>query len=470
MIKRLLILVVICGVSAFAKAQNDSIQIRKIYDEALKNGNSYEWLDYLSNQIGSRLSGSIGAEQAVEWTKEQLDSVGLDKVWLQPVMVPKWVRGTPEYAFIETGLGETTQVPICALGGSVATPNAGIKAPVVEVQGIQEVEALGEEGIKGKIVFFNRPMQEELIETFRAYGGCVDQRYSGAETAARYGAVGVIVRSVTHSLDDYPHTGSMSYGDLPKSKRIPAAAISTNGAELLSTLLKLNPTTKFYYSMSCKNLQDVQSYNVIGEITGSTYPNHYMVVGGHLDSWDLGDGSHDDGAGVVQSMEVLRIMKAIGYKPKHSMRVVLFMNEENGLRGGRKYASVAKSKNEKHVFALESDAGGFTPRGFSFDSDDRNFNEVLSWKPLFEPYLIHYFVRGGSGADIGPLKGDGTVLAGLRPDSQRYFDYHHAANDTFDAVNKRELELGAATMTSLIYMMDNYIQKPAKLITPPIKN
>lgn len=470
MIKRLLILIAICGVSAFAKAQNDSIQIRKIYDEALKNGNSYEWLDYLSNQIGSRLSGSIGAEQAVAWTKEQLDSIGLDKVWLQPVMVPKWVRGTPEYAFIETGLGETTQVPICALGGSIATPNAGIKAAVVEVQGIQEVEALGEEGIKGKIVFYNRPMQDELIETFKAYGGCVDQRYSGAETAAKYGAVGVIVRSVTHRLDDYPHTGSMSYGDLPKSKRIPAAAISTNGAELLSTLLKLNPATKFYYSMSCKNLQDVQSYNVIGEITGSTYPKRYMVVGGHLDSWDLGDGSHDDGAGVVQSMEVLRIMKAIGYKPKHSMRVVLFMNEENGLRGGRKYAAVAKSKNEKHVFALESDAGGFTPRGFSFDSDDRNFNEVLSWKPLFKPYLIHYFERGGSGADIGPLKGDGVVLAGLRPDSQRYFDHHHAASDTFDAVNKRELELGAATMTSLIYMMDNYIQKPAKLITPPIKD
>ncbi len=465
-------IVFFCLISAFAKAQKDSIQIKQIYNEALTNGNSYEWLDYLSNQIGSRLSGSLGAELAVEWTKSQLDSIGLDKVWLQPVMVPKWIRGATEYAYIETGLGETTQVPICALGGSVATAPNGLKGGVIEVNGIEELKALGKEKVLGKIVFYNRPMQDELIETFKAYGGCVDQRYSGAAEAAKLGAAGVIVRSVTHSIDDYPHTGSMSYGDLPRSKHIPAAAISTKGAELLSTLLKLNPETKFYYSMSCRNLPDVESFNVIGEITGSDYPNKYMVVGGHLDSWDLGDGSHDDGAGVVQSMEVLRLMKVTGYKPKHSIRVVLFMNEENGLRGGRKYAAEAKKNKEKHVFALESDAGGFTPRGFSFDSDDRNFAEVLSWKPLFEPYLIHYFERGGSGADIGPLKepNAGIVLAGLRPDSQRYFDHHHAANDTFDAVNKRELELGAATMTSLIYMMDNYIQTPGVKMSQPIKN
>lgn len=471
-IKKLSLVILICLVSAFAKAQKDSIQIKKIYNEALTNGHSYQWLDYLSNQIGSRLSGSLGAELAVEWTKSQLDSIGLDKVWLQPVMVPKWIRGTKEYAYIETGLGETTQVPICALGGSVATGPNGLKASVIEVKGIEELQALGQDKVSGKIIFFNRPMQDELIETFKAYGGCVDQRYSGAAEAAKLGAAGVIVRSVTHSIDDYPHTGSMSYGDLPRAKHIPAAAISTKGAELLSTLLKLNPETKFYYSMSCRNLPDVESYNVIGEIKGTEYPNRYMVVGGHLDSWDLGDGSHDDGAGVVQSMEVLRLMKAVGYKPKHSIRVVLFMNEENGLRGGKKYAAEAKRNKERHVFALESDAGGFTPRGFSFDSDDRNFEEVLSWKPLFKPYLIHYFERGGSGADIGPLKepNAGIVLAGLRPDSQRYFDHHHAANDTFDAVNKRELELGAATMTSLIYMMDNYIQKPGIKMTVPIKN
>lgn len=471
-IRKIVLIASVCLVCAFAKAQNDSIQIKNIYDAALTQGNSYQWLDYLSNQIGSRLSGSLGAERAVAWTKSQLDSIGLDKVWLQPVMVPKWIRGAQEYAYIETGVGQTTQVPICALGGSVATSPNGLKAEVIEVLGIEELKALGKEKVAGKLVFFNRPMQDELIETFKAYGGCVDQRYSGAAAAAKLGAVGVLVRSVTHSIDDYPHTGSMSYGELPRSEHIPAAAISTKGAELLSTMLKLNPDTKFYYKMSCRSLPDVESFNVIGEITGSTYPDQYMVVGGHLDSWDLGDGSHDDGAGVVQSMEVLRLMKAVGYRPKHSIRVVLFMNEENGLRGGRKYAAEAKKNNEKHVFALESDAGGFTPRGFSFDTDDRNFDQVLSWKALFAPYLIHYFEQGGSGADIGPLKepNAGIVLAGLRPDSQRYFDHHHAANDTFDAVNKRELELGAATMTSLVYMMDNYIQKPGIKMTLPIKD
>ena len=274
--------------------------------------------------------------------------------------------------------------------------------------------------------------------------------------AAKYGAVGVVVRSMNLRLDDFPHTGTMTYGDSPVNDRIPACAISTRGANILSSTLKLLPSLQFYFKQSCEVYKDVQSYNVVGEITGSTYPNKYMIVGGHLDSWDLGDGSHDDGAGCVQSMEVLRLFKKINYKPKHSIRVVLFMNEENGLRGGKKYASQAKKKNEKHVFALESDSGGFTPRGFSFDCDDANFDQVKGWEQLFKPYLVHYFEKGGSGADIGPLKEPGIVLAGLRPDSQRYFDYHHAANDTFDAVNKRELELGGATMASLLYLFDTY--------------
>ena len=434
----------------------DEKQLRAIYDMALTNGKAYNWLNYLSNQIGGRLSGSVQAQEAVEYTKRELDSLGLDRVWLQPVMVPKWVRGTPEFAYIETQPGITTNVPICALGGSVATPDGGIKANVVEVHGIEELEELGRENIEGKLVFFNRPMDATIIRTFRAYSGCVDQRYSGAAEAGKYGAAGVIVRSVNLRFDDYPHTGSMSYGETAIEDRIPAAAISTNAAELLSTTLKLNPDTKFFFKQSCKQYPDVESYNVIGEIRGSEFPNEIMVVGGHLDSWDLGDGAHDDGAGVVQSMDVLRLIKANGYRPKRTIRVVLFMNEENGLRGGNKYAEVARAKNEKHVFALESDAGGFTPRGFSFDCSEENFEQVEEWKSLFEPYLIHMFIRGGSGADVGPLKDDNIVLAGLRPDSQRYFIHHHAENDTFEFVNKRELELGAATMTSLVYLMDKY--------------
>lgn len=437
-------------------AQTDAEVIKNLYKTSLTNGNSHQWLDYLSNQIGGRLSGSLNAEKAIEYTKEELEKLGLDNVWLQPVMVPKWVRGAPEFAFIESAFGATTNVNICALGGSIATPFGGIKAHVVEVKSMDELEVLGKENIEGKIVFFNKPMQADLIQTFEAYGGCVNQRYSGAMEAAKYGAVGVLVRSLSLRQDDFPHTGSMTYGNLPLSKRIPSAAISTNDANTLSSMLALNKSIKFYFSQTCKQLNDVQSYNVIGEITGSEFPNEYIIVGGHLDSWDLGDGAHDDGAGVVQSMEVLRLFIETGIKPKRSIRVVLFMNEENGLRGATKYAEVAKQKDEKHIFSLESDAGGFTPRGFSFDCNDANFNQVLSWKKLFKPYLIHYFEKGGSGADVGPLKTDTNVLAGLRPDSQRYFDYHHAANDTFDAVNKRELELGAATMASLVYLFDTY--------------
>ncbi len=452
------ILFVILSMNCFAQndAKKDATILKKLYDTSLLNGKSYAWLDYLSNQIGGRLSGSVNAQKAVEWGEKELKELGIDKVWLQSVMVPKWTRGVTEFAYIETEPGRTTNVPICALGGSVPTPIGGIKAPIIEVKGIEDLRKLGSDQITGKIVFFNRPMQADLIETFKAYGGCVDQRYSGAAEAANFGAVGVIVRSMNLRLDDFPHTGSMSYGDLPDMDKIPAAAISTNGADLLSSMLTLNPKVKFHMNMNCRTWKDVESFNVIGEITGSEYPNEYMVVGGHLDSWDLGDGSHDDGAGIVQSMEVLRLFKEIGYTPKRSIRVVLFMNEENGLRGGKKYAEIAKNKAENHVFALESDAGGFTPRGFSFDCDDVNFEQIESWKPLFEPYLIHYFAKGGSGADIGPLKKEGIVLAGLRPDSQRYFDYHHAKNDTFDAVNKRELELGAATMASLVYLFDKY--------------
>ena len=450
------ILSILIIIPFFVLSQTDEKVISDIYTNSLTKGQSYNWLDYLSNNIGSRLSGSLGAEKAVAWTKEELEKLGLDKVWLQPVMVPKWVRGIPEFAYIETKPGNTIKVNICALGGSISTPSTGLKAKIVEVSGVDELEKLGRDKIKDKIVFFNRPMDASLINTFESYGGCVNQRYSGAMEASKFGAIGVIVRSMNLRIDDLPHTGSMTYGDIAPSDRIPSAAISTKHADLLSGMLKLDTNIQFYFKQNSKQLDDVLSHNVIGEITGTEYPDEYIVVGGHLDSWDLGDGAHDDGAGCTQSIEVLRLLKLSGIKPKRSIRVVLFMNEENGLRGGNKYAEIAAQKNENHIFALESDAGGFTPRGFYFDCDQSNFEQILSWKSLFKPYLIHFFELGGSGADIGPLKNETNVLSGLKPDSQRYFDYHHAPNDTFDAVNKRELELGAATMTSLIYLIDKY--------------
>jgi hypothetical protein len=433
----------------------DEAMLKQIYKSALTESHCYSWLDDLSNKIGHRLSGSAGAEKGVMYTAQQLTNLGLDRVYLQEVMVPKWERGAKEVAYVEVGKSKIN-FPICALGLSVATPKDGISASVIEVKSIEELKALGAEKVKGKIIFFNRPMNPEFIETFHAYGSCVDQRSSGAREAGELGAVGVIVRSMNLRLDDLPHTGMTNYKDTPMDKRIPAAAISTNGAERLSKLLKTDSNLKFYFKQSCQSYPDVKSYNVIGEIKGSEHPERIMVVGGHLDSWDLGDGSQDDGAGCVQSMAVFELFKKLNYHPKNTIRVVLFMNEENGVKGGTKYAEDAKLNKENHIFAMESDSGGFSPRGFSIDSDEVNFNKISSWKNLFEPYLIHIFDKGHSGTDVDPIQSDSIVKIGLHPDSQRYFDYHHAANDKFDAVNKRELELGAATMASLMYLFDKY--------------
>ena len=452
--KKTVLLIILISSTIYSQS-NDQKMFKDIYTFSLTNSTCYSWLDDLSNKVGSRLSGSVGAEKGVNYTKAQLETLGLDKVYLQEVMVPKWVRGEKETAYILDNKNKVS-VPICALGGSIATSKKGLTAAVIEVQSIKELERLGTEKIKGKIVFFNRPMEPFNVETFTSYGHCVDQRYAGAKEAAKLGAVATIVRSMNLRLDDFPHTGAQSYGDLPKVNYIPTAAISTNAAELLSKKLKENNGLKFFMKLSCQTFDDVLSHNVIGEITGSEHPEKIMIVGGHLDSWDLADGSHDDGAGVVQSMSVLEIFKKLNYKPKNTIRVVLFMNEENGGRGGKKYEEMAKQNKENHIFALESDSGGFSPRGFSFECDAANFEKVINWKYLFEPYLIHNFTLGHTGSDIDPLTAAKIVKAGLSPDSQRYFDYHHAANDKFDAVNKRELELGAATMASLMYLFDQY--------------
>lgn len=450
--KKLLVLILFQSILLSAQTSDEQM-LKDIYKHSLTQASCYPWLDYLSNTVGSRLSGSVGAEKAVVYTKNEFEKLGLDRVYLQEVMVPKWVRGEKEVAYLIVD-NKKVSLSICALGGSVATSKSGISASIVQVESLEELKRLGEEQVKGKIVFFNRPMNPEYIETFKAYSGCVDQRSSGAREAGKLGALGVIVRSMNLRLDDFPHTGATNYGDVLPNQKIPAAAISTIGANKLSDLLKNNPNAKLFFKQSCQLLDDVVSYNVVGEIKGTENPDNIIIVGGHLDSWDLGDGSHDDGAGCVQSMQVLQTLKSLNYKPKNTIRAVLFMNEENGVRGGLKYEELSAKNNENHIFALESDSGGFSPRGFSIDADEVNFAKISNWALLFEPYLIHKFVKGHSGVDIGPLKSKHIVKVGLQPDSQRYFDYHHAANDTFDAVNKRELELGAAAMTSLIYLID----------------
>lgn len=442
--------------SAFAQTkepQTDAAFIDRIYDQCLTDGRCYPWLEHLSLKIGHRLSGSPSAAKAVSWTKSMLDTMGLDSVWLQPCMVPHWVRGDAAQISLNSKKGSTPLAAL-ALGGSIG---GKLEAEVVEVKTWEQLDQLGSAAIKGKIVFFNRPMDPTKIRTFEAYGGCVDQRVGGASRAAKYGAVAVLVRSMTLRLDDFPHTGTMHYDSA--YTLIPAAAISTIAAEKLSNALQQDRHTKVSVHLNCKTLPDEPSHNVIGEIRGSERPNDVILVGGHLDSWDVGHGAHDDGAGVMQCMDVLRILKSLGYKPRHTIRCVLFMNEENGLRGGKAYAKEAERKGEYPLASIESDAGGFTPRGFSFEGDEtvfgRFFDKLITFESLFEPYGLK-FTKGGSGADISPLRGMKGLLSGYSPDSQRYFDYHHAESDTFDKVNKRELELGVASMAALVYLIDKY--------------
>jgi len=433
----------------------DSTNIKSLFNSVLRDGKSYEWLRDLTQNIGGRLSGSPEAAKAVVWGEKLMNTIGLDSVWLQPVMVPHWVRGEKEIAMYSVN-GIQKNVPICALGFSIATPNAGVLAEVIEVKSLEEAKDLGEK-MKGKIVFFNRSFDTTLINTFSAYGGCVDQRVQGAAICGVFGAKGVIVRSMTNSVDDFPHTGTMTYNDLPQEQYIPAAAISSKAANILSADLKKNPTLKFYFKQDCKTLKEAPSFNVVGEIRGIETPKNIFVVGGHLDSWDLGEGAHDDGTGIVQSLEVAYLFKKNNIRPKNTIRIVFFMNEENGTRGAKKYAELAKLNKENHIGGLESDAGGHTPRGFSIQANASNTKLLQSWKKLLSPYGLHDIKAGGSGADIAPLKGEDVTLVGYRPDSQRYFDYHHTSRDTFDKVNKRELELGSASMASIVYLMDKYL-------------
>jgi hypothetical protein len=324
---------------------------------------------------------------------------------------------------------------------------------VILVNSFDELEKRKNE-VKGKIVFYNYKFNPTYVNTFRAYGEASTYRGSGPSRAAKYGAVGVIVRSMSHSTDNNPHTGATRYVDsLPK---IPAVAIGLKDADWLSTELQKNKLTVRLETHG-EFLDSVLGNNVIGELTGSEFPNEIITIGGHLDSWDPAEGAHDDGAGCVHTIEILRAFKALGYKPKRTIRFVLFANEENGLRGGNKYAEEAKTKNEKHIFALESDAGGFTPRGFSFGGSNEQLKKLQGWVPLLYPYGVYEITFGGGGADIGPLNRLlKTPVAELAPDPQRYFDYHHARNDVFENVNKRELDLGAVNMAALIYLVDKY--------------
>jgi hypothetical protein len=405
----------------------------------------------LTDAAPHRLSGSPGAAAAIELTHQFMNDLGFDGVHREEVMVPRWIRGSVEEAAIVNSrtLG-TVPLTVCALGGSIGTPPLGIVAGVVEVRSFEELRSLGRRA-EGKIVFFNRPFDPTKLDTFDGYSGAVDQRVRGAIEAATVGAVAALVRSVTTSHDDHPHTGMMRYQE--GISRIPSAALSVSAATLLSNLLSREPDLSVRLDLSCTTLPDVPSANVMGELTGSEFPREVILVGGHLDAWDKGSGAHDDGAGCVQAIEALRLLKAIGIKPKKTIRAVLFINEENGLRGGKAYPVSAHREGEYHVAAIESDRGGFAPRGMTVESDSTFLAKLIRWRPLFERMGAGNIVAGGSGVDISPLVERGTPGIGLFPETSRYFDYHHSDLDTIDKVNPRELEMGAIVEALLCYLL-----------------
>ena len=451
--KSLVTLVFVFLLALPAFSQPDEDVLKSIYDEALTHSPAYEDLRYLTKEIGHRLAGSPQAAAAVEYTRQLMEKYGFDTVYLQPVMVPHWVRGEQEQLRMVSSFSGTQALSVTALGNSVGTGDSGISAKVVEVQNFEELRALGNKKVEGKIVFFNRPLDYTKINTFRAYGGAVNQRGSGVIEASKLGAVAVIVRSMASQVDDVPHTGALHYED--GVTKIPGVAVSTQDADLLSNTLKSDPELKVFVRTTCKMEKMEPSFNVIGQLTGSEKPDEYMVVGGHLDSWDVGEGAQDDGGGCIQSIDVLRTFKALGLKPKHSLRAVMFINEENGGKGGKKYAEEALTNGEKHILAIESDRGVFTPRGFTVQDPDL-LTKISGWASLFAPYEIYEFIPGGGGSDINPLKNQNTKMIGFLPDSQRYFTLHHTDADVFEAVNKRELEMGTATMAALIYLLDKY--------------
>ncbi|MCQ9633591.1 M20/M25/M40 family metallo-hydrolase [Chryseobacterium sp. WG14] len=439
----------VLGAAVFGQTKEDSIQFNKISTEILNHGKGYNELRELTKNIGHRLSGSEAYEKSVKWAAQKLKEAGADKVWLQEVMIPVWERGK-ESLQIKTSNGNWKNLKMLSLGNSEGTGGKDVSGEIIMVKSIEEYNKLPAEKVKDKIVFFNYPFSQSFIETFKGYSDAAKYRVTAAALAAKKGGKFAIIRSLSSAFDDVPHTGAMRYED--NVSKVPAVAVGNTTADELETLLKSqNITAKL--NSNCGMKGEKLSHSVIGEITGKK-DQSVIVVGGHLDSWDVGEGAHDDGAGIVQSIEVLRTFKKLGIQNNHTIRVVCFANEENGVKGGIQYGKAVKENNEKHLFAIESDAGGFAPRGIALDMDDARRNQIKSWSKLFLPYGVYNFNERFSGTDLYPLHDMGIPAAELMPDSQRYFDIHHTEEDTFEKVNRRELLLGATAMTQMIYMID----------------
>jgi hypothetical protein len=428
---------------------------REVFDKLRETGLAAERASDLLVKIlsvGPRLTGSPQAAAAVDLTQRLMEGLGLERVHTEPVEVGRWTRGRIAEAVVaETPARAAVPLAVCALGGSVGTPAAGVTAPVVEVRSLDEAAALGA-SLRGRIVFFNRPMDRRRPDPFSAYGAAADQRVDGASTAARHGAVAVLVRSLTLRVDRHPHTGLLRYD--PAAPRIPAAAVATADADRLSELIRKEKGAAVTLRLDCRDAGRVLSANVAGELTGADLPGEIVLLGAHLDSWDLGPGAHDDGAGCAAALEAVALLRDLGLRPRRTVRVVLFMDEEFGGTGGRAYAAAPQRKGERHIVAAESDRGGFVPVGLAVGSaNSRALERVSRHAHLFRPLGASFIGPGGGGVDVGPLIQQGAVPAAVLTNAQAYFDVHHSALDVAASVHPRELELQAVLLAGLAYIL-----------------
>lgn len=446
----------LAAVFLFARPVSAQASVEKVIDRILANSKAYDHAAYLTDQIGPRLSGSQNAARAVQWATEQYRSWGID-VHQEKVMVPHWVRGIERAHLVSH---RDQNVVLTALGGSVATPAAGITADVVEVASFDELEKLGRDKVRGKIVFYNKAMDMMLVESgraFEAYSQAVVFRGGGASRAAEYGAVASVIRSVASASLRTPHTGSLHYDE--QQPKIPAAALSIEDAELVHRLLARGDRVRMHLVLTPKTLEDVESANVIAEIRGSERPEEVVLLGGHLDSWDLGTGAIDNATGCAMVMETMRTLKELGIRPKRTIRGVLFMNEENGLRGGHKYFENVSQREElqRHVAAIETDAGSAPPTGFITTLEGKALDDLQRRAaPLSRIAPMRFVSSKHTGADTSPLTDAGVIGFGFVPDPRHYFDYHHSAADTLDKVDPKVLAQDTATVAGLALILAEF--------------
>ncbi len=438
----------------------------RIIQEALESQGAWRWLHELCTQYPQRFSGTPGYDGAADWALSAMQAIGLSNARLEPVDVPRWERGEVErLEWFPERSGPSQLIECLALGGSPGTPPEGLQAGVVAVRSFEELARLGDK-VRGKIVLMDRPFDRSDPNPFRAYSGAVDQRSRGAIEAARAGAVACLVRSMTPARDDVPHTGGMAA--FPRDVTpIPAAAIGAISADRMREALDRGVSVNVRLTLSARTLPDVRQHNVVGEWLGRERATEIVLVGAHLDAWDVGPGAHDDAAGCAHALEAVALLSRLGLRPRRTIRVVLFANEENGLRGAEAYLEQHRFELRKHMLALESDRGGFAPRGFQTDAAASALKELTKIARQFEPYGADTLQPGPGGADIGVLAAEGVITVGFVPDSQRYFDLHHTRLDTIDKVHPRELALGAGVIAAFLYevadLEDTLPRNPAKL-------